>query len=141
MAARERAKPLIRFAQRVADVAAVAQARYGERLDQERQRLGRPTHREDGGATQPVPPPDRVAPLAPAAAQGSEKHQESREKIGDPSAPPAPREPNSLPDPCRHHVVPHGVSSILKELFRRFGQDQCGTYAAALSFFSILSIF
>ena len=27
-----------------------------------------------------------------------------------------------------------------KELFRRFGKDQCPAYAAALSFFSILSI-
>src|SRR5207302_11312436 len=90
MAARARANPLMRFAQRVADVAAVAQARYGERLNEERQRLGRSTRREDGRASQLVPPPDRAAPPAPSAAapQGSEKHQESREKIGDPSAPP-----------------------------------------------------
>jgi membrane protein len=37
-------------------------------------------------------------------------------------------------------MVPHGAWPMLKELFRRFGKDQCPAYAAALSFFSILSI-
>src|SRR5713226_7716388 len=62
------------------------------------------------------------------------------EKIGDQSAPSAPPGPMSLPEPCRHHVVPHGAWAVLKELFRRFGQDQCPAYAEALAFFSILSL-
>jgi len=143
MQVRERTNPLMRFAQRVADVAAVAQARYGERLAEERGRLGRPAPQAGAASARPVRAPDQAGPSAPAAAaaEGGEKHEESRQKIGDAEAPPAPREPNSLPDPCRDHVVPHGLWPTLKELFRRFGQDQCGSYAAAQSFFSILAIF
>jgi hypothetical protein len=108
MAARGRANPMMRFAQRIADVAAVAQARYGERLEEERERLGRPLRRADKAGAQPGPSPAEAGP-ARAAAQGSDKHQESREKIGDPDAPPAPPESTSLPEPCRQHVLPHGA--------------------------------
>lgn len=71
---------------------------------------------------------------------GGDNHAKSRGKIGDASAPPAPPGSSSLPEPCRHHVVPRGAWPAFKELLRRFGQDQCPAYAAALAFFSILSL-
>jgi membrane protein len=75
-----------------------------------------------------------------ASGDGSAGHEASRQKVGDPDAQPAPQEPNSLPEDCRHHVVPHGAWPTLKELFRRFGQDQCPAFAAALAFFAIISL-
>jgi membrane protein len=136
----------MRFVQRAADVAAVAQARYGARL--EREKLGLPAsgERSPVARTQPsmesdrawVDPGGRAEPTLASA--GSAKHAESREEIGDPGAAPAPPEPTSPPEPCRDHLVPRGAWPAVKELARRFGKDQCPVYAAALSFFSILSI-
>src|SRR5688572_2840587 len=57
-----------------------------------------------------------------------------------PGAPPAPAKPHAPPAPCRDHQVPHGAWARLKELFRRFNRDECPVYAAALSFFSVLSL-
>src|SRR5262249_2316418 len=106
--------------------------------------LGRPAPRVYEAAPRPVPSPGGAVPSGPsapaAAAEGSEKLEESRQKIGDPSAATAPREPHSLPDPCRHHVVPPGLWPPLKESFQRFSKDQCGTYAASLAFFGLLSL-
>jgi membrane protein len=36
--------------------------------------------------------------------------------------------------------VPHGPWPTVKELFRRFGQDQCPAFAAALAFFAVISL-
>jgi len=129
----------MRLAQRAADVVAVAQARYGQRREEERQRLGRPLSQKAAAPGDPVSPPDRAS-VASTGAGGGESHQESRGKIGDPNAPLAPPLPTSLPEPCRDHVLPRGAWPTLKELFRRFGKDQCGTYAASLAFFGILSL-
>jgi membrane protein len=140
MAESEHTDPLMRLAQRAADVAAVAQARYGERLEDEQQHLDQSAVRPAAAREPNVPSPDHARAAAPPATEGSEQHQESREKVGDPEAPPAPAGPTSVPEPCRDHVLPHGAWPTLKELFRRFGQDQCGTYAASLAFFGILSL-
>jgi membrane protein len=56
--------------------------------------------------------------------------------MGDPDAPPRPQ-PAA---PCRGHELPQGTWSTVKELFRRFDEDQCPAFAAALSFFGILAI-
>jgi len=77
---------------------------------------------------------------APGATEGSAGHEKSREEIGDTQARPAPRQPNSPPEPCRDHLLPSGPWPTARELFRRFGKDQCPAFAAALTFFSILSI-
>jgi membrane protein len=158
MAETKRTSPLMRFVQGVADVAAVAQARYGDRLARERAWLGAPTsgdarvpaerERAVGPASHPEPTsassreavPSNAPSQATPASGGSEEHAKSRQTIGDPDAPPAPPEPHSLPEPCRDHLVPQGVWPSIKELARRFGKDQSPVYAAALSFFSILSI-
>jgi len=77
---------------------------------------------------------------APGASEGSAGHEKGREEIGDAQARPAPRQPNSPPEPCRDHLLPSGPWPTAKELFRRFGKDQCPAFAAALTFFGILSI-
>lgn len=154
MAQGRRPNRLMRFVQEAADLAAVAQARYSERLNREKRRLGpdRPsvTRRQSGtasadasvaspAATQPPSVTPASGPGAAAAPRGA-AHAESKEQISDAQARPAPREPNSPPAPCRDHLLPTGAWPTVKELFRRFGKDQCGVYAAALTFFSILSI-
>lgn len=131
------------WVQRLADLAAVAQARYGKHLceeqkTEEQKTVGPPPaqHTALAGPASPALDPSAAAP----SEAGSAQHAQSREKIGDPSARPAPPEPHSPPEPCRDHLVPQGAWPTVKELFRRFGKDQCGAYAAALSFFSILSL-
>lgn len=142
MGERKQTGGLMRLVQQLTDVAAVAGARYGERLDQESRHGGEPSAR---AAAEPPGPVQSAAPAGSPAAgalsDGSAGHRQSRESVGDPDARPAPPKPASLPEPCRHHVVPRGAWPILKELFRRFGQDQCPAFAAALAFFSILALF
>jgi membrane protein len=59
-------------------------------------------------------------------------------------APPADVPPAALTQPDfeqeRDMKEVYGPLGYLKELFKRFGADQCGSWAASLSFFSILSI-
>ena len=154
----ERTEPtsrLRRFVQSIADVAAVARARYGAQLDRERERLGvAPPPREAPGSSRLAPaggyheaamaaaeePVTQKSASQPVSARGSAGHEKSREEIGDAQARPAPRQPNSPPEPCRDQLLPSGPWPTAKELFRRFGKDRCGAYAAALTFFSILSI-
>jgi membrane protein len=153
MVQRRGSNPLMRFVQEIADLAAVAQARYNERLKRERPHPGpgeppvmRPPKPQAASTVAPgmsfaaQPPAHTAAEPAAESAAGSAGHAEGREQIGDAQARPAPREPNSPPEPCRDHLLPSGAWPTVKELFRRFGKDQCGTYAAALTFFSLLSI-
>jgi membrane protein len=155
MAERGQKRGWMRVVQQAADLVAVAQARYGRRLEQERAAPSGRSVTPEGGAGHRViaamvpstdcapavtgADPHRSAGAAtPDAA--SAQHEESREKIGDPGARSALPEPHSPPAACRHHVVPQGAWAAVKELFRRYGRDNCPAFAAALSFFSILSI-
>ncbi len=157
MTERRRSGGLMRLVQQAADIAAVAQARYLRRLEAERPTVGGTGESQPGAAPRAVRPRPGNAPSAPRMATppadesrsgpvaapdpgASAKHAESREQIGDADARPAPPEPASPPAACRDHVVPQGAWPTVKELFRRYGKDQCPAYAAALSFFSILSI-
>jgi membrane protein len=67
----------------------------------------------------------------------SGKHASSRDKQDDPDVPPARRQPAA---PSRGHGMSQGAWSTVKELFRRFSQDHCSAFAAALSFYGILAI-
>ena len=54
--------------------------------------------------------------------------------------PPAPMPPAPADNVKRDISGVYGPLGYLKELFMRFGADQCGSWAASLSFFAILSI-
>src|SRR5438093_78394 len=111
MAKTKESGPLMRFVQRVADVAAVAQARYGARLEHERLELGdlpaaneRPGpalpavgRRWAAGTPQESASFDTRRPAPAASAGGSSGHEQSRRVIGDAQARPAPSKPNSPP--------------------------------------------
>jgi membrane protein len=155
MVQERRPNRLMRLVQQAVDLAAVAQARYGQRLQQASQGIGRrrPSAVQlssSQAALTGTPDASLVgaqtrgdissSPSEAGGSPGSDGHSESRTQIGDALARPAPPGPNSPPEPCRDHLLPTGAWPTVKELFRRFGKDQCGAYAAALTFFSILSI-
>jgi membrane protein len=140
----------MRFVLQLADVAAVARARYGARPVREQERMPEKRRRTGGGRSEagarvrtgaaPGGSASATGPTAHSAGRGGAPHAESRAKVGDPSAQPARAESSAIPEASRDNVVPHGAWPILKELFRRFGRDQCPAFAAALAFFSILSL-